>query len=259
MGFRGPGGEPPVGGGGSKFPKAAHVFIEKVKGAKGAEPKKVGIFTAGVGQKDIPVVVLDRVVDYATRIHPRFKHKGVFGNYAVCISKTDARGCPIDSPLNEDDGRWFLCMTVVDRSKWTQTMGKQKGRVYTDSRKLVLIPYGQVEDMQSIGTKVGGWRGAKFDVSRSKDQKSSRIGTTWFPAGTMTEEQMKATFEKPAADYGLPVEKFLEPFDYDQVLKAKSFEELKVIAQEISSDTSAVADDSEEPETEAKAETAIEY
>lgn len=259
MAFRGSGGDPPTsGGGGQRFQKSIYFFGEKIKGPKGPELKRVQLFKVGVGKKDIPVVVLDRQLDYAVRIHPRFKAKGIFGNYAVCISRTDTRGCPLDGPLNEEGGRWYLCMTVIDRSKWTQTVGKQKGRVYTDIRKLVLIPYGQVEEMQQIGAKVDGFRGAKFDVSRSKEQKSSRIGTTWFPSGKMTEEQMKATFEKAAADYGLPVEQFLEPFDYDQVLKPKSYDELKVIAQEIASDASDVIDGGEDGGVDDE-ETALEY
>lgn len=260
MSYRGSGGEPPPAGGGSKFQKAIHYFSEKVKTAKGTELKKVGIFTVGVGQKDVPIVVLDRTVDYAVRIHPRFKCKGIFGNYAVCISKTDARGCPLCAPLDQDGGRWFLCMTVIDRSKWTQPNGKNKGKVYTDNRKLVLIPNPQVEELQRIGEKVGGWRGAKFDVSRAKEQKSSRIGTTWFPDSKMSEEQMKATFEKAAAEYGLPVEKFLEPLNYDEILKPKSFEELKVIAQEVATDTPESTGDAADGESQdSEAETAIQY
>lgn len=247
--YRGSGGEPPTpnSGGGGGFKKAAYFFAEKIQGESGPELKKIPVFKVGMGKKDIPVVVLDRGLDYAVRIHPRFNARDVWGNYAVCINKTDSRGCPLDEPLNETSGRWFLAATVIDRSKWVQPNGKNKGKVWTDKRRLVLIPRPQEEEMQDIMGKVGGPRGAAFDVSRSSDQKSSRIGTTWFPTGKMTEEQLLSTFEKAAAEYGMPVEKFIEPIDYDTVLKGKSYDQLLQIAEEINSDSADSTDASAEP------------
>lgn len=257
--YRGSGGEPPPAntGGGQQFKKAAYFFGEKVKGAKGLEQKRISPFKVGVGKKDIPVVVLDEKVDFAVRIHPRFKAAGVFGNYAVCISKTNAQGCPLDAPLDEEGGRWFLCMTVIDRSKWSPPNPgpKTKGKVWTDSRRLVLIPRPQVEEMEGIGQKLeGGWRGSKFFVSRSSEKTSSRIGTTWFPNGKMTEEQMKTAFEKAASDYGMPVEKYIQPIDYETVLKGKPYEVLQKIAQEIAADTSDVKDDGGDGESDGESE-----
>jgi hypothetical protein len=247
MGYRGTGGEPPPAnkGAGGQFKKPAYFFGEKVKGQKGPELKRISPFKVGVGQKDVPVVGLDEKLDYAVRIHPRFKAAGVFGNYAVCISKTDSRGCPLDAALNEEGGRWFLVGTVIDRSKWSppNPSAKNKGKVWTDNRRLLLIPRPQVEEMEGIVQKVGGFRGAKFFVSRTSEKTSSRIGTTWFPDGKMTEEQMKQAFEKAAANYGMPVEKYIQPFDYDSILKAKPYVELQKIAQEIAADTSDMKDE----------------
>jgi len=247
MAYRGTGGEPPPAnkGGGGQFRKPAYFFGEKVKGPKGPELKRISPFKVGVGQKDVPVVGLDEKLDYAVRIHPRFKAAGVFGNYAVCISPTDSRGCPLDAALNEEGGRWFLVGTVIDRSKWTppNPSAKNKGKVWTDSRRLLLIPRPQVEEIEGTVQKVGGFRGSKFLVSRNSEKISSRIGTTWFPDGKMTEEQMKAAFEKAAATYGMPVEKYIQPFDYATILKGKSYDVLQKIAQEIAADTSDMKDD----------------
>lgn len=249
MGYRGSGGEPPPpnNGGGGQFKKPPYFFGEKVKGQKGPELKRVSAFKVGVGQKDVPVVGLDIKLDYAVRLHPRFKAAGMHGNYAVCISKTESRGCPLDAALNEEGGRWFLVGTVIDRSKWSppNPSAKNKGKVWTDSRRLLLIPRNQVDEIEGVVQKVGGFRGAKFLVTRKSEQISSRIGTTWWPDGKMTEEQMKGAFEKAAANYGLPVEKYIQPFDYDTILKGKPFEVLQKIAQEIVADASVVADDAE--------------
>lgn len=242
--YRGSGGKPPEStSGGSQYPRPAYFLAEKIEGQNGPELKKVNPFKAGVGKRDVPVVCLDQNLDYAVRMHCRFKARGVFGNYAVCISQEESRGCPLDVPLNQEGGRWFLVGTVIDRSSWTQPSGKNKGKIWTDQRKLLLVPAPQREDFEELGKKVGGYRGATFDVSRRDDQKSSRIGTSWFPTGKMTEEQLAATFEKAASEYGLPVEKFIQPFDYDALLKPKSYDQLKVIAQEIVSDTSDVESD----------------
>lgn len=255
--YRGTGGEPPASAGtGTLFKKPSYFFAEKVEGPDGPTMKKISPFKVAQGKSDVPVVVLDRVVDYAVRIHCRFKARGVFGNYAVCRSKIDDKGCPLDAALNEEHGgRWFLAMTVIDRSTWTQPSGKNKGKVWRDQRKLVLIPKPAVDEFEKIGEKVDGYRGAKFDVSRGSDQKSSRIGTMWFPDGKLSEDQLLSTFEKAAGEYGLPVEKFIEPIDYDKVLRPKSFEQLEVVAQEIVQDSSDLVDDA----TEDGAEDTISY
>lgn len=261
--YRGSGGKPPEStGGGSKYPRASYFLAEKIDGEKGPELKKINPFKVDVGKRDVPVVVLDERFDYAVRLHCRFKARGAFGNYAVCISQEESRGCPLDVALNQEGGRWFLVGTVIDRSSWRQPSGKSKGKVWKDQRKLLLIPAPQREDFEELGKKIDGYRGATFDVSRRDDQKSSRIGTTWFPTGKMTDEQLAATFEKAASEYGLSVEKFVQPFDYDAMLKPKSYEQLKVIAQEIVNDTSDVANDggsSGESDGSATSDQAIDY
>jgi len=214
----------------SKFRGPAYILSEKV----GDNEKKVTPFMVRVGTKSTPVVTLDHgEFDFAVLLHARFKANGSWSNYVVCTKKSDPKGCPVCSVFTEKPSQWFLCGTLVDRSVWVIPDGKNKGKEISNQRRLLLVTASQVDQMELIGGKIGGWRGAVFDVGRSTDQKSPRIGSNWFYSAKMTEEDMLELFEPAAAGYGLPVDQYIEPFNYEEILKPKSFEEMTKIAAAI--------------------------
>lgn len=268
MAYRGAGAPPAKTGNGGgkdwKSQKPAYFLAEKVKGkSNAAELKMVRGLKVMVEEKDRPLVTLDdiRSLDdgYTTNLHI-FTLRGAKDNMVVCPkTEADPRPCPICNVFNKAP-TWFVCLTCIDRSKFTPTEGRNKGTTYTDNRRLVLVSNTRKSQMQlyleKAGTpeKQGNGRGAKWLVSRSKPtqelgrdgqpylsyKNSPRIGDLWFPNGLMTEEELKKEFEQPAAKYGLAVEQFVKPFDYEFLLKPKDHKQLLAIANDISSDTSAL-------------------
>jgi len=289
MAYRGAG-KPPEkfgGGGGFKSSKPTYYLSEKVAGKAGTELKLVRGLKINIEEKDRPVVTLDALTSlddcYTTNLHV-FNLGDTKDNMVVC-SKTenDPRPCPVCLVFNKPPS-WFACLTCIDRSKWSPPDGKNKDIVYTDNRRLVLIALSRKPTMQLYVDKAKGVRGSKFTISRSKPeekvgkngakyvsfQNSPRIGDLWFPEGKMTEEEMKKDFEGAAAKYGLPVETFIKPFDYDFLLKAKDHKQLMAIANAVKDDPTAMKDSggpsssnendaSDTPATTAGAEAEIKY
>lgn len=233
--YKGTGGPPPSssGAGGSKFKKNEYALYETLTNG---EKKKVTPFMLKAGQKDVPVVVLDSGLEFehSVRLHTRFKANGLFNNHVVCLHGVDDRGCPMCLALNEM-GKWFVCGTVLDGSEWKIPKGPRKDEVITHQRRLLLVNARQLEEFKDIAKEVEGWRGQQFKVSRSTDEKSSRIGTRWTSKGRLTDEQLVEKFKDIAGTYGLTPEKYAAPFDYAKVLEPLSFERLTQIANSITS------------------------
>jgi hypothetical protein len=260
MAYRGAGAPPPkTGGGGFKNTKPTYHLAEKVTGKNGAELKLVRGLKIQVEEKDRPVVTLDNIKSlddaYTTNLHI-FNLRDTKDNMVVCPkTEADPRPCPICTVFNKAP-TWFVCLTCVDQSKWSPSEGKNKGVVYTNNRRLVLISNPRKPTMQLYIDKATQVRGAKFTISRSKPSKeigrdgqeylsyknSPRIGDLWFPSGLMTEELLKKEFEEAASKYGLSVEKFVQPFDYEFLLKPKDHKQLLAIANDIKDDPSSLKD-----------------
>lgn len=245
MSYRGDGGPPPPpsAGGGYKSNDPMFGFAEQItKTNKDGEDKqydrRVKTWYVPVGGKDKPCTMLDRSEEgrYTCSIHEFVGPDGRKGSMVRCIAKANpTEGCPICEALGEE-GRWFWALTCIDQSKFIPQKGKNKGQVYTNFRRLVLVTSKGFNDMKALEEKVaGGWRGRRFDVSRSEDTKSSKIGTLWFPSdpAKMTDDELHKEFSEAAENYGLSVEDFCEPFDYESILKTPTYAEAVKIAAQI--------------------------
>jgi hypothetical protein len=261
MAYQGAGAPPPKTGAGGNFKNTKPVYYlsEKVTGKNGAELKLVRGLKVQVDERDRPIVTLDAITSlddcYTINMHV-FNLRGTKDNMVVCPkTEADPRPCPICNVFNKPP-TWFVCLSCIDRSKWSPPEGKNKNIVYTDNRRLVLISNTRKSTMQLYIDKASGTRGSKWTVSRSKPsdeigrdgqkytsfKNSPRIGDLWFPNGKMTEEEMKKDFEKAASTYGLAVEAFVKPFDYNFVLKPKDHKQLLAIANDIKDDPTALKD-----------------
>lgn len=230
--FKGSGGPPPSanGMGGSRFKKTEYALYEAIAGGK---TKKVNPFMLKAGEEDVRVITLDRgEFDTSVRLHTRFKANGNFSNHVVCIAQLDDRGCPLCDVL-EEQAKWFACGSVLDGNKWEIPSGPRKGQVITLQRRLLLVNARQLDTFKKLGSKVGGWHGQEFDVSRSNDEKSARIGTQWFPISKATDAQLLEKVKGIAEAYGLTPEQYIEPFNYEKVLEPLSHEKLTQIANAI--------------------------
>lgn len=223
--------------GGGSYKVKGHRLYEEARNRDGEIiDKKIVDFKVDKGEKNRRVVVLDDDLDYAVRMHKSFKLDGTWANMVVCRSnEDDTRGCPLCEVL-ERRYSWLLCATIIDRDGWTATEGKNAGTNYPDLRRLLLIPDQVAETFETIGEELeGGWRGAQFKVSRSSGDKSLRIGDNWredFRAGKLKEQDMLDEFEEGAERYGLSVERFCQPINYEEILKPKSYDEVLKIAND---------------------------
>lgn len=254
MVFRGSGGPPPSTikrGEGARLgrkPFGFH-FYEVLENGK---RKKVSRFRVGVDEKDVPFLFLDEALPDigaapSVRVH-EFKFNGAFGNILLCNSHKD-EGCPVDVVFKRESkftgkvepmrGTWKWVATGIKMKPFTYTKGPMAGTVVPYQRCMLLVSdkqYGTFEAYREQYADQGGLRGKIFNVRRSNDQRSSKIGETWIPAGSMTDEEMIDKFSEAAGNYGLPVEKFLAPLDYEHVLKELSAEEMLDAAQWIATD-----------------------
>jgi len=180
---------------------------------------KVSLFKLNPGA-GTTVTILDSKIDYAVYLHARFQANGKFTNNVVCTMKTTGN-CRVCTVLKEK-GRWFLAGTVIDHSEWAIPDGKRKGEVIRDQRRLLLVSFQQKDSFKDIQQEMGDLSGKTFKVSRSSDNKSARIGTSWFPKGALTTEQLKDKLGKVATDYGLSVDDYIKPYDYDKLFATPS-------------------------------------
>lgn len=244
MAFAGDGGPPPPKGSGFNSNDAMYGFDEvvtkEIKGERKTLPKRVKLWYLPPGAKDKPATALDRKGDrYTLLIHEFVGPDGKTKPKCMvrCIARANLeKGCPLCDALGKE-GRWFWALTAIDGSRFTPSEGQNKGNVYSNFRRLVLVTSQEFENMKAIEEKDkdAGWRGRRFDVTRSVDTKSAKIGTTWYPKTPpkVSDEEMIAEFEEAAGVYGLPVEQYIEPLDYSVVCKAPSHEEALKIAAAI--------------------------
>lgn len=215
--------------------------------------KKVGLFRVDAGEKSVPFVFLDEALPDvgacpSVRVHHGFKFNGTFGHTILCGAHRST-GCPLDLVFQRENrfsgkvepyrGVWRWVATGIKMKPFTFTKGKLAGKTVPYQRCMLLVPDNQYDDFVEYREQFeneGGLRGKVFHVRRKDDRKSSKIGTSWRPVDEMTDAQMMEKFEEVAADYGLPVEQYIRPYDYEHVLKVPSDEELMSASRWIAGD-----------------------
>lgn len=235
--------------------------------------KKASRFRISPGEKDVPFLFLDDA-RLSSEHHPsvrthEFKFNGTFGNIVICNSDRGG-GCLMDKALEREHkcfpsckqpclrignrenarGTWKWVATGIKMKAFTYTRGPLTGKTVQYQRCLLLVPDKQYEMFIAFREqydKIGGLRGKVFNVRRDNDQRSSKIGTYWLPAGELTDEEMLAKFESSAEDYGLPVEDYIRPFDYATVLKELTTDEMNNASQWVASELGVNLDGSSAP------------
>jgi hypothetical protein len=262
-GFAGDGGPPPesrggTGGGGKNDPMFG--FSESVtRIGKDKKPKtfdkRIKPWKLRAGDKNAAILMLDpKGSRYTVTLHDFTGPDGKYGSLVRCIARSDERGCPLCQALADKrestgndrikaEARWFWALTAIDQRRFVFDEGTSHEKVYTNLRRLVLVTEQQYPDLSGLEDKEAdaGWRGRTFSVDRSEDKKSYKLGTTWYPtnAGSpKTDAEMAEELADAAATYGLPVESFTAPVDYDVALKAPTFEEMTKIAAQVSGTSS---------------------
>lgn len=234
--FAGAGGPPPAKtGGGGNWP--AYGFTEKVKG-KNKEGKdevfdrRIPTWRLKVGQQGKRICLLDppgpenRISVF---IHDFTGPDGKFGSQLASIHRSDPAGDPLNDVLGEPS--WYWALTGIDMDQWTNPKNQ---KVYGARRCLVLVRDKSKDKFLSMEKMGGGLRGYQFVVGRDNDKQSAKIGTEWDPQPPkLSDQEMMEKFAKDAEGYGLPVDRFIQPFDYKAIFKPLGREKLLAIANEI--------------------------
>lgn len=209
-----------------------------------------------VGEKDAPIIILDEAPpggdewQPSVHIHERFKYRGSWENYSVCRCKTP-EGCLLDVALQtihkhakfcKDDcdregkpqkvrGKWRWVASGIKMVPYTIKGGKNKGKVIPFTRGLLLFGEDQYKELLAYRKAFKGLRGRVFHVSRSDGTFSPRVGDSWDPVDHWDDEKMMEQFKDAAADYGVPVEEYIKPFNYETILALPSVKAISETAR----------------------------
>lgn len=257
MGFSGSGGPPPkmareqglATGGGGKKPFGFR-FYEKLQSGKNKTIQFLSLEqdkTTKKGEKNVKILLLDAAPpggdewQPSVLIHERIRYNGSWDNYVICRNKTP-EGCLMDVAMREphkhahwckDDcnregkaenrkGSWRWVATGIKLKPYTIRSGPNAGKVIPYTRGLILCPEDQYKTFLTYRKAFGGLRGRLFNVNRGDGQKSARIGDDWTPVEHWTDEKMMDYFKAAAAEYGVSVEDYVRPFDYEKILALPS-------------------------------------
>lgn len=240
--FSGAGGPPPAkisspGGGGGKWPRFG--FSEKVQGKDKQTGKptmydrRVFAWKLNPGESDRQILILDppgKENRFSLYLHEFTAPDGRFGSRLASIHRQDPQGDPLNEALGEEPG-WAWALTGIDLQRYTNT--EKPDVVYGFKRTLVLVRDRQKETFLTMEKMGDGLRGRIFKVSRESDKQSPKIGTSWDPIERLSEDQMRERFASDAEQYGIPIEKFVAPFNYREMFKPFSRAQLVQIANEI--------------------------
>lgn len=233
--------------------------------------KKIQTLRLQPGEKNVPVMFLDEAkfsTDAKTLaapsilIHDGIRFNNTFGNMIICTANSP-EGCPLDVALQRKHthahwckescdregkmeptrGAWRWVATVIKFQPYTATKGPMAGKTLPFQRLMLLAPDAKKEQ-ESIYAQLcayreqfGSLRGRIFNVRRSDDKFSAKCGTVWTPTGSrMTDEEMMEKFEESAEIYGLRVEQFIRPFDYEKVLAPLPADKLRDAAKWIAAE-----------------------
>lgn len=244
-------------------------FYEKLANGKNKRVQFLGLAQdkkTKVGEKNVEILILDVAEpggdewQPSVYIHERFRFNGSWDNYSICRCKTP-EGCLLDVALQEPHshapwckvpadeknpqegecnrlgqpqnrkGAWRWVATAVKLHPYTVQSGPNKGKVIPYTRGLLLAGEDQYKTLLTYRKAWGGLRGRVFNVSRSDGTFAPKIGDTWDPKDQLTDEQMMEKFADAAADYGLSVEDFCKPMDYETILALPTVEKVTEIAK----------------------------
>lgn len=219
--------------------------------------KKVSTFKLSPGEKNVPFVILDaaRVADenLTYKIHENIKFGGSFSNMVLCNNHLP-EGCLLDKVLEKPHtcftkckqpckligtkvpmpGTWKWVVSGLKMKPFTFEKGAMAGKTIAVQRCLLLVGNKQFDTFNAFRETFdaqGGLRGMTFIVSRSNDQRSPKIGETWIPTVRVSDEDLVTKCATSADFYGLPVEDFIRPFDYESVFRHLTTSEMASAAK----------------------------
>lgn len=263
MVYKGSGGPPPSSVSSSPKGKSNFFGLSLFEDLPSKKTKKIGLFRVEPGDNNVPFLFLDEALPSAEaapsiRVHDGFKYNGKYGNFVICVQHRPG-GCLLDKALEREHecaswcepncdkrgknfpqrGSWRWVATGIKMKPYTIKGGKRAGDVIPYQRCMLLVPDKQYRVFMAFRDRFkdeGGLRGKIFNVSRPDKKSSPKIGDVWIPAGEMTDEEMMEKFEESANTYGMPVEHYIRPYNYEKVLKELTDQEMDALAREVAAE-----------------------
>jgi hypothetical protein len=258
MSFAGSGGPPPkmareqgLSRGGQK--PFGFRFYEKLANGKN---KTIQMISVDKGEKDCPILILDEALpggdewQPSVYLHERFRYNGTWDNYAVVPKRPEGNllDIALQEPFKmmpwskpEDEARvgtpvpkrpkWRWVVTALKLKPYTIRSGKNKGKVIPYTRGLILAGEDQYKELLTYRKAFKGLRGRLFKVSRGEGTFAPRIGDEWNPDEHWSDEKMLEHFVDAASEYGLSVEDYCRPVDYEKILRLPSDAEIAEMAK----------------------------
>lgn len=114
----------------------------------------------------------------------------------------------VDEPSFDRDGDWELMKGATE-------IKTKAGAIVRNPIQVLVAKRPTIEKLSRIHDKKGGLKGWLFDVQRTNDEKSARVGDLWLPEKQYSDEQIAILNPK------------YEPLNWEEVLPIYPAEEIK--------------------------------
>jgi hypothetical protein len=162
---------------------------------------------------------------------PRFyehtvKHRGEWTEF-VCVEQTNpekGEKCPL-CEQGERAGLVAL-FTIIDHR---ERKAKNSNEVYKDQKRLLVAKPATFELLNKYAVKYGGLAGTTWDVTRLKDDKAPRVGSTFDYVGSTPVKDLQEMFVREVKDKSgkKVLEKYFFPPDYEHEITVYDEQQLR--------------------------------
>jgi len=152
---------------------------------------------------------------------------GKFGNFFTCLADFDV--CPIDE--SGDMASYAIAATIIDHRKYIGGDGTE----YRDQKKL-FVAKGRARQhlLKQINLRDNNLQFCHYDLSRGSSQTESNVGEDFNFEKRLNKKSLitfvKKLWDKQGKTYtDKDIEEFLTPFNYEEIFKPCTQEELRKI------------------------------
>lgn len=140
----------------------------------------------------------DGMLEGLTFYEHTIQFAGKWQNFICTNSGTSQSQEPCPICEGGDQPALVTAFTIIDhRTYQGKSKNGEPGKVYKDTKKLLLATRTSFKVLQKLASKLGGLAGQTFEVSRSDSQKP-RIGDVWVPVQKRSMKDLSAQFGEEA-------------------------------------------------------------
>lgn len=136
-------------------------------------------------------------------------------NYETCIRDIEGE-CPLCD--NGNNASLVSVASIIDFTEYTKKDGTKTG----PRKKIIVLKKGGTERFLRKQEKQGGLKYKKFEMYRSSDQKGEATGTD-----AEFEKEVDPEVLKKFCPEGTDPNEWIKPFDYNELFKPKSAQEIR--------------------------------